>query len=154
MNQIHPYPVWIGHGDEMRDFRHIFESGIEAVVELAAEEPPFPALRDLITCRFPLHDGAGNRREVLVLAIRTVASLIESGIPSLVCCSAGLSRAPAVIAAALGLVRHEAPEECLKRVTRRHPSDVSPGLWREIIRLPRELLEVGCVATMGPGPSL
>ena len=75
-----------------------------------------------------------------------MASLIESAVPTLVCCSAGMSRSPAVVAAAMALVYHELPEESLKNVTRHHPSDVSPGLWRDITRLPRELLELGCAA--------
>ncbi len=138
MNQILPYAIWIGHGGESHDFPHIFDAGIEAIIELSAEEPPFPSRRELIACRFPLLDGGGNRAELLALAIRTVASLIESGTPTLVCCSGGVSRSPAVVAAALAMVHHESPEECLKKVTAHHPSDVSPGLWREIIRLPRE----------------
>jgi protein-tyrosine phosphatase len=146
MNQILPYPLWIGHGGEDHDFPAIFDAGIEAVVELAAEEPPFPPSRELTTCRFPLHDGPGNRPELLALSVWTVASLIESGTPTLVCCSGGVSRGPAVVAAALALVERESNEACLKRVARHHPSDVSPGLWREISRLPRDLFEVGCTA--------
>ena len=145
MNQIQSYPLWIGHSGEGHNFPPIFDAGIEAVVELAAEEPALPSVRNLISCRFPLHDGVGNRPELLVLAIRTVASLIESGIPTLVCCSGGMSRSPAVVAAALSLVNHDSLEECLKSVTYHHPSDVSPGLWREVTRLPHELLEVGCL---------
>lgn len=144
MNQVAPYPLWVGHGGEGHAFPRIFEEGIEAVVELAAEEPAYPSRRELIACRFPLIDGAGNRPELLALAIRTVAGLIASGIPTLVCCSGGMSRSPAVVAAALGLVNHECFEDCLKRVAHHHPSDVAPGLWREIVRLPRELFEVGC----------
>lgn len=146
MNQILSYPLWIGHGGEGHDFPTIFAAGIEAVIELAVEEPVSPSPRELIACRFPLHDGAGNRQAVLVLAIRTVATLIEAGIPTLVCCSGGMSRSPAVVAAALALVRHETPASCLKQVTFHHPSDVSPGLWKEIVRLPHELLEVGSPA--------
>lgn len=138
MNQILPYPVWIGHGGEGHDFTRIFDAGIEAVVELAAEEPPFPTPRDLISCRFPLLDSVGNRAEVLALAVRTVAGLIAAGLPTLVCCDSGISRSPAVIAAALALVHHESPEECLKRVTHHHPSDISPGLWNEIVHLSRD----------------
>jgi len=146
MNQIQSYPLWIGHGGEGHDFPSIFDAGIEAVIELAVEEPALPSMRDLISCRFPLHDGSGNRPELLVLAIRTVATLIESGIPTLVCCGGGMSRSPAIIAAALSLTTHDSLEDSLKNVTRHHPSDVSPGLWREITRLPHELLEVGCLA--------
>jgi hypothetical protein len=132
MNQIEPYPVWIGHGGEGHDFQHLFDAGIEAVVELAVEEPSFPSRRDMIACRFPLIDGVGNPPHVLALAIRTVAALIAARVPLLICCGEGMSRAPAIAAAALATIEQVPPEECLKRVTHHHPSDVSPGLWSEV----------------------
>jgi hypothetical protein len=132
MNQIEPYPVWIGHGGEGHDFTHLFERGIEAVVELAGEEPSFPTRRDMIACRFPLIDGAGNPPHVLALAIQTIAALITAKVPLLVCCGAGMSRAPALVAGALATIQDESPEGCLKRVTRHHPCDVSPALWSEV----------------------
>ena len=76
MNQIHPFPIWIGHGGEGHDFNHILDAGIEAVVELAMEEPSFPTRRDLIACRFPLLDGMGNRTGV------KLANLLEHGTES------------------------------------------------------------------------
>ena len=95
--------------------------------------------RDLIYCRFPLLDGAGNDANLLELAINTLAGLIRMRIPTLVCCDMGLSRSPAVAAAALALAAHrEAPEDCLQRVTQEHRSDVSPGLWSEITHLLRQ----------------
>jgi len=72
-----------------------------------------------------------------------VVSLIAAGIPTLVCCSDGLSRAPAIIAAALALVHHEPMADCLKRVARHHHGDVLPGFWREVTGLPPEAFEVG-----------
>lgn len=135
MNQIEPYPVWIGHGGEGHDFSHLFDAGIEAVVELAVEEPSFPPRREMIACRFPLLDGVGNPRHVLDLAIRTVAALIVAEVPVLVCCGAGMSRAPAVVAGALATISHEPPELCLKRVTHHHPSDVSAGLWSDVCQV-------------------
>jgi predicted protein tyrosine phosphatase len=135
MNQIEPFPVWIGHGGEAQDFRRLFEAGIEAVVELAAEEPSFPPRRDMVACRFPLIDGVGNPHHVLALAIGTVSTLIRARVPLLVCCSAGMSRAPAVVAAALASIHRQPPEESLKRVTQHHPCDVSPGLWGDIIQV-------------------
>jgi hypothetical protein len=137
MNQIEPYQVWVGHGGESHDFRHLLDIGIEAVVELAVEEPSFPCRRDMIACRFPLIDGVGNPPHLLGLAIGTVASLIEAQVPLLVCCGEGMSRAPAIVAAALAATRQEAPEQCLKRVTHHHPSDVSPGLWSEVCQAVR-----------------
>ena len=135
MIQISPYPLWIGHGGEGHDFARILDLGIEAVVELAIEEKPAPTLRELIACRFPLIDGTGNRPELLMLAVQTVTSLIAAEVPTLVCCSAGLSRSPAVTAVALGQAHHVPPEVGLKWISQRHPGDVSPGLWAELVAI-------------------
>lgn len=133
MRQIQPHPLWIGHAGDGRDFRAMFDAGIEAVVYLAAEEPTVAAPRDLIACRFPLVDSTGNRPEALSLAIRTVAELIRRKVPTLVCCGAGMSRSPAVAAAALALFLGEPADDCLKQVVGEGlPADLMPGLWREI----------------------
>jgi hypothetical protein len=132
MDQVRPYALWLGHAGEGRDFRQIFERGIRALVQLAAEEPLEQLPRELIACRVPLLDGAGNRSDHLFLAITTVATLLKMHVPTLVSSGAGTSRSPAVAAAALALVHEEPPEECLKRIVRQHPSDVSPGFWAEV----------------------
>ncbi len=143
MTPISPYPIWVGHGGEAHDFARIMDNGIEAVVDLAAEEPSRASPRDLVVCRFPLTDGTGNRPEVMSVAIRTLAGLFAAGLPTLVCCGAGLSRAPAFVAAAISVVEGEPPEDCLERVTRHHPSDVSPGLWGEVVGVVRSLKACG-----------
>jgi protein-tyrosine phosphatase len=137
MNQIKPYPLWLGHAGDSRDFRPILDAGIQALVDLSREGPPFEPPRDLIYCRFPLLDGVGNEEGLLSLAISTLATLIARRIPTLVCSNLGLSRSPAITAAALALAHHEAPEDCLQRVAQEHHSDVSPGLWTEITHLLR-----------------
>jgi hypothetical protein len=135
MNQIVPFPLWVGHGGEGHDLTGLFDLGVEAVVELAAEEPPFTAPRDVVYCRIPLIDGPGNPPGRLVLAVRTVATLLASEAPTLVCCGAGMSRAPAVAASALALAFGGSPSDWLERVTRHHPSDVSPRLWGDLFAL-------------------
>ncbi len=135
MNQIAPYRLWVGHAGEARDFRPLFDAGIKAVVELAVEEPPSQTPRELIACRFPLVDAAGNDPEVLELALRTMAALLRAQVPTLVCCGGGMSRSPAVAAAGLALAHGTPPEECLQRVVAHHPCDVSPGLWNEVTAL-------------------
>jgi len=155
MKQIEPYPVWIGHGGEAQDFRQLFDVGIEAVVELAAEEPSFPPRRDMIACRFPLIDGVGNPPHVLAMAIRTVAALIAAKVPLLVCSSEGMSRAPAVVAAALSSIHCEPPEECLKRITHHHPSDVCPGFWSDVTQVAsRATPEVPGGPGLAPSPGV
>jgi len=60
----------------------------------------------------------------------TVANLVERHIPTLVCSTAGLSRASAVIAAALSMVFQESPDSCLNDVTQNRPGHVNPALWQ------------------------
>jgi hypothetical protein len=135
MNQILPHRIWIGHTSEEQDFKLLFDTGIRALVSLAVEEPPRPTPRELIFCRFPLVDGAGNNSEVLSLAIRTVAALIRDQVATLICCGGGVSRAPAIAAAGLANVLRQSPAECLSYVVTHHACDVSPGLWDDVTAL-------------------
>ncbi len=130
MKQIRPYPLWIGHAGDGRAFQEIFNKGIKAVVQLAMEEPPPQFPRELIYLRFPLLDGGGNDPALLQFAINCVATLIQRRISTLVCCGAGMSRSPAIIASALSIVEHTNAEECLRRVTQAHAADVSPEFWQ------------------------
>jgi hypothetical protein len=139
MTHITPYPLWIGHAADRHDFRGLFDRGIKAVVDLALEESPVQTPRELLYARFPLLDGSGNRGEILFLAVSTVATLLKMHVPVLLTCGGGVSRAPAIAAAALALLEDDAPETCLQRLAQQHPGDVSPGLWNEIIAvLPRK----------------
>jgi protein-tyrosine phosphatase len=133
MHQVPPRTLWLGHAGDGRDLRRLFDAGIRARVELAAEEAPDPALHDLVTCRFPLVDGAGNDPAILTLALRTVAWLLERKVPTLVCCGGGLSRSPAISAGAIALVSDTRPEECLLHVLSHRPADVVPALWLDVV---------------------
>jgi protein-tyrosine phosphatase len=132
MTRILPHALWLGHAGDGRDYRQLFAEGIRAIVQLAAEEPPLQPPRDRIYCRFPLLDGPENGAELLALAIGTVRRLLGLGVPTLLCCSAGLSRSPAVAAAALAQLHSQPLAETLAEVARQHRVDVSPGLWAEI----------------------
>jgi protein-tyrosine phosphatase len=127
MRQVKDYPLWIGHAGDGSDFRHVFDAGIRAIVQVAYEEPPLHPPRELHYCRFPLIDGPDNEPANLSLAITTLANLLEKGIPTLVCCGAGMSRSPAIAAAALSMVYQQSPEDCLKQVAGDQPMDVAPG---------------------------
>jgi hypothetical protein len=132
MNQITPYRLWVGHAGDGRAFQEVFDRGIEAIVQLAMEEPPLQPPRELVYLRFPLLDGSGNDSAVLQLAIHCVVGLIQAGTPTLVCCSGGMSRSPTIVAAALSTIENADLEQCLRRVIQSHPADVSPGLWEQI----------------------
>jgi protein-tyrosine phosphatase len=135
MNQFPPHLLWIGHAGDGRDYRRQLEVGIGAIVQLAIEEPPLEPPRGLVYFRFPLCDGADNPDGLLELAVGALAALIRRRVPTLVCCGAGMSRSPAVSAAAVGLVTGEPIEEALKRVLTARPGDVSPALWEQLKRV-------------------
>ena len=132
MRQIGSHPLWIGHAGDGRDFARLHESGIRALVQLAIEEPVIQPPRDLIYVRIPLSDGAGNRADLLTLAILTVSGLLSRRVPTLLFCSAGMSRAPCVAAASLAVTLRQSPDAGLGMVTSQGPRDVSSGLWREM----------------------
>jgi hypothetical protein len=135
MKQILPHFLWLGHAGDGTDARQLFAVGIEALVQLAMEVPPVQPPRELIYCRIPLVDGSGNSTKLLRLAIRTVAELLSAHVPTLVCCNAGLSRAPAIAAAALSLLSRQSPGDCLRRLAEEHPCDVAPALWDDIVQV-------------------
>jgi hypothetical protein len=135
MNQIVPHRLWVGHAGEERNLRQLFETGLRALVALAVEEIPAQPPHELIFCRFPLVDGAGNDPRILALAIRTTAGLVRSQLPTLVSAGAGVSRAPSIAAAALALALGESPVQCLERIAAHHACDVSPGLWKDVTTL-------------------
>jgi len=135
VRQLQPHRLWLGHAGDAGNARPLFDAGVKAVVDLAVEEPPSRPPRELISCRFPLVDGAGNDPDTMVLAVRTIATLIQGQVPTLVCCSVGVSRAPAVTAAALSLVQRLTPAQALERLAQQYPCDVNTALWEEVAAL-------------------
>jgi protein-tyrosine phosphatase len=138
VRQISPHSLWIGHVVDVADLPAIHAAGIEALIDLGMNEPVSRITRELVYCRIPLIDGAGNRPEMLRLALQVTASLILAHVPTLVFCSAGMSRSPAIAAAALALATRAQPNECLTEVFADGPRDLSPGLWEDLMAIFRE----------------
>jgi hypothetical protein len=132
MRRVPGYPLWLGHIGDARDLSALLAAGIAAVVDLALNEAPVPLTRELVYCRFPLIDGAGNPRWLLRAAVETVAGLLHAGVPTLVYCGACMSRTPSVAGAAIALVRGCPPAEGLAIAVQSGAADVSPALWSEI----------------------
>src|SRR5882724_985211 len=131
MRQIPGYSMWVGHVGDVRNLRDVLSDGIVAVVDLALDEPPPTITRELVYCRFPLLDGAGNQPWLLRAAIEAVAGLLRADVPTLVYCGAGMSRSPCVVAAAIARIRGCSLAEGLDTVSRSGPADVSAGLLSE-----------------------
>lgn len=124
--------IWIGNAGDGQNIDRVIQLDIKSIVHLAFEEPAFPFPRDRIYCRFPLLDGSDNESVTLNLAIQSVASLIEANVPTLVTCSGGMSRSPAIVAAALSLSKQTPVDDCLNQITASGPHDISPALWNEV----------------------
>jgi protein-tyrosine phosphatase len=138
MREIIPRLLWVANSVEGRDIARLLETEIAALVDLTAEEFPPSLTREMVYCRFPLIDGAGNPPLMIKAAIEATAGLVRNEMPTLVYCSAGMSRAPSIVAAALADLRREPLDDCLRLVTSDQPHDVSPGLWREIKEICRQ----------------
>ncbi len=132
MRLVPGFPLWIGHIGDVRDPRTLLSTGILAVIDLAVNEPPAVLPRELVYCRFPLIDGAGNPPWLLRAAVECVAGFLRSGTPTLVYCGAGMSRSPCIAAAAIACVRGCSADEALLSIAKTGAVDVMPGLWAEV----------------------
>jgi protein-tyrosine phosphatase len=139
MREILPNQLWIGNAGDGRDAERLLQAGVVAVINLAAEEPSPVLPRSMIYCHFPLVDGPQDDESVLDVAIQVVVFLMKKQIPTLVYCGAGMSRSPAVVAAALAVFQGGSPEDRLKEVVAGHPHDVSPQLWEAVCGVCRAL---------------
>ena len=137
MRAIEPYSLWIGNARDLRRVAELMAAGIRAVVDLAANEPVAVLPREIVYCRFPLLDGEGNERWMLRTAIETISELLRAHVPTLVACSAGMSRSPALTAAAIARVHARDPSECLLSCVVGGPADVSPALWNDVVAILR-----------------
>jgi hypothetical protein len=127
--------LYVGNALDARDLRSLYDMGIKAVVDLAINETSAQLGRDLIYCRFPIHDGDGNSDAMIQISIQTVCSLVRDRIPTLVACSAGMSRAPSIASASIAIITNQPPDECLRIMIKNSPNDVSPILWDHVKRV-------------------
>lgn len=134
MRDVYQGLLFVADAPSARDAKLLYKFNIIAVVDVAANEQPAQLPREFIYCRFPVLDGSGNAPSVLKLAVETIASLVRDEIPTVVACSAGMSRSPAVAAASLAKITGKLPETCLLEIVETGPHDVSPTLWTAIKR--------------------
>lgn len=132
MVQIHPHALWIGASGNLRDVKRLYELGINAVIHVAYEELPPPLPHDFILCRFPLVDGDGNEPVHLRLAIDTLTQMLERKFTCVICCLAGLSRSPAIAAAALAKLSGQSIDDSLAHIAQQHPCLVHPRLLAQV----------------------
>jgi len=135
MREIIPGRLWLGNAGDGRDPARLLEAGITAVVNVAVEEPSPSLPRTMTFCHFPIMDGAQECEGVLAAAIQTLVSLLRNHVPVLVHCGAGMSRSPAVVAAAMAIVEGGSLDDRLRQIVAGQPHDVSPQLWETVHRI-------------------
>jgi protein-tyrosine phosphatase len=135
LREVIPDKLWIGNAADARNVTDVLGLGIAAIVDLAIEEQPIQFPRDVVYCRFPLIDGAGNHPAILRAAIEMTANFIASETPMLVACGAGVSRSPAIVAAATAKTERITLADALGKVAAGEPHDVSPGLLEEVSKV-------------------
>lgn len=132
MRKINNFELWQGHAGDLRDIGKLSELGIKAVVEVADNEPSATLPRQFLRHRFPLSDDGENSEIYLSLAWETLLQLLKHRIPTIVVCSAGMSRSLLVIAASLSLIERIPFPEVLKELVREKRADISPALFHQI----------------------
>ncbi len=134
MREVTPR-LWIGNAADARNLQEVHSAGIEAIVDLAMEELPVSVTRDLLYCRFPLVDGSGNSANLIRVAVGCVLQLIDNNVPTLVACSAGMSRSPAIVAAAFALSKELDLKTSLTKITDSGPCDIHPAFLTDLSKL-------------------
>lgn len=133
MHEIIPKKLWVGHAGDLLKPAAIELAKIKAIVQVALAEQMPSLSREMFLAHVPLMDGSGNSPGMIAAALELTASLIRERVPTLVCCSGGMSRSPCITAGALAIVRGTNPEETLREVVRDRPHDVSPGIWQGVL---------------------
>jgi hypothetical protein len=128
MRKVDPYSLWVGSIVDGWNLQGLHGQGIRAIIDLASNEAPIKLTRDLMYCRVPIVDGVGNDRVLLRLALDTLEALVRADVPTLVFCSAGMSRSPAFAAAAVARISQQPLVDCLAQITAGHAHDVGAGL--------------------------
>lgn len=65
--------------------------------------------------------------------MRAVIHLIQENVATLVACGAGMSRSPAIVAAAIARLSNQPPEEWLNKLVEGQPHDLAANLWRDVL---------------------
>jgi hypothetical protein len=135
VRHIPDYSLWLGHAGDARDRHELLRLGVGAVIDLAVEEPPAVAGHEMVYCRFPLLDGTENAPWLIRAAVEMTATLLRQKVPTLVACSSGVSRAPAIAAAALVRLGRPDLQEAMLYIAQFGQCDVSAGLLQDVVQV-------------------
>lgn len=124
--------LFVGTAGDATDESTLRAHGIEVIVSLTAASPAEDVPAAVTLVEVPMMDGPQNSREAFETAVAAVGSRLATGEKTLLHCSAGASRSPAVAAAALALHRDSELEAAFQQIlTRRPEADPHDALIRQ-----------------------
>ncbi len=122
--------IWIGNSDEAKDRESLQAAGIRSALcldgcmtRVGAEEAGVERVEVV-----ELIDGAGNRPEVFLRAVRILRHLAAKHPPVLVHCYAGRSRSAAVVCSFLMRDEGNSLVEAMRRITAKRRVAIAAGL--------------------------
>ncbi|SDK14143.1 Dual specificity phosphatase, catalytic domain [Halovenus aranensis] len=128
--------LFVGTVEDAGDEALIREHNIAIIVSLTHSDPDGRFPSDLIVKNVPVMDGPRNDQQKFERAVTHVLSGLKTGDNTLVHCSAGPSRSPAVAATALALYEHVELEAAFEQVAkRRNLVDPHEALVRQAARV-------------------
>lgn len=131
MIQISTTCLWLGNAADLRDVRGALAEGIQAIIDLAIEEPCPKLPRVFNYSRFSITDDGENNPVVICAAVCLATAYARSQYPVAICCNAGLSRSPTLAAVALAATTETPAKEWLQQISAMKPTDVNPSLWNQ-----------------------
>jgi protein-tyrosine phosphatase len=134
VREVIPGTLWVGDAGDLRKPAALEQAGVRAVVQVALSEPIPQLSRELLVAHIPLLDGPGNSSSMIAAALDMVVSLIRSCTPTLICCSGGMSRSPAIAAGALAIANGIDLSEALQRIIENRPHDLSHAVWDSVCK--------------------
>lgn len=132
MIELAAHRLWLGNRQEMQDWTTLHEAEIDALVDLAGNEPSLAPPRDFLYFRFPLSDDDSNPAWLVNLTHQTVLSLLDQQVNTMIACGVGKSRTPVMAVAAIAKRTKKPFDSVLKDLSREMPLDVSPALWNQV----------------------
>ena len=122
--------IWIGNSEEAKDRESLQAAGIRSMLcldgcmtRVGAEKIGVERVEVV-----ELIDGAGNRPEVFVRAVRLLRELTEKHSPVLVHCYAGRSRSAAVVCNFFMREQGDSLTEAMRRITCKRKVAIAAGL--------------------------
>ncbi|WP_338739398.1 dual specificity protein phosphatase [Haloplanus salilacus] len=124
--------LFVGTAADATDESTLRAHEIEVIVSLTATNHAGNVPAELTLVEVPMMDGPQNSQDAFETAVDAVVSQLAAGEKTLLHCSAGASRSPAVAAAALALHRDSELEAAFQQIlTRRPEADPHDALIRQ-----------------------